>query len=315
MRVLVTGATGFVGRALCRDLARRGWWLRAAVRHEAPLPDGIETCIVGDIGPDTDWTAALEGVEGVVHLAARVHVLRERAPDPLAAFRRTNVEGTLALARAAARAGVGRLVFLSSVKALGERSTDAPLTDVSPPNPEDPYGISKCEAEAGLRQIAERLRMEVTILRPPLVYGPGVKGNFRALLKLVDWRVPLPFRAVANRRSLLYLGNLVDAIAVCLEAPAAANRSYLLRDGEDLSMPELLRRLAEALGRPAPMFAVPERVLRLGASCLGHGADAGRLLDSLTVDDSRIRHELGWKPPFSVAQGLAATAEWYRNDR
>jgi nucleoside-diphosphate-sugar epimerase len=272
---------------------------------------------VGDIGPGTDWAAALEGVDAVVHLAARVHVLRERARDPLAAFRQTNVEGTLQLARAAARAaaraGVGRLVFLSSVKALGERSPDGPLTDASPAGPEDPYGISKCEAEAGLRQIADRLQLEVTILRPPLVYGPGVKGNFHALLKLVDRRVPLPFKAVTNRRSLLFLGNLVDAIVLCLEAPTAANRTYLLRDGEDLSIPELLRRLAGALDRPAPLFAVPERALRLVAAGLGRGADAGRLLDCLTVDDSRIRGELGWNPPFSVAQGLAATAEWFRD--
>ncbi len=317
MRVLVTGATGFVGRALCQDLAQRGWQLRAAVRNEARnqarLLNGCEPCIVGDIGPDTDWTAALEGVEAVAHLAARVHVMRERVRDPLAAFREINVEGTLQLARAAARAGVGRFVFLSSVKVLGERSSNGPLTDASPPNPVDPYGVSKWEAEAGLREIGERSGMGVTILRPPLVYGPGVKGNFRILLKLVDRRVPLPFKAVTNRRSLLYLGNLVDAIAVCLEAPTAAKRTYLLRDGEDLSVPELLHRLAEALDRSAPLFAVPEAMLKLGASCLGRKAEIERLLGSLTVDDRCIRDELGWDPPFSVAQGLAATVAWYRD--
>lgn len=311
-RVLVTGATGFVGRALCQDLTRRGWEVRPAVRNEARLPGSGEPCIVGDIGPDTDWADALEGVDAVVHLAARVHVMRECDRDPLASFRQTNVEGTLRLARAAARAGVGRFVFLSSVKALGDATPSGPLTDASSPNPQDPYGISKCEAEMGLRRIAAEFGLKVVILRPPLVYGPEVKGNFRSLLKLVDWRVPLPLKAVANRRSLLYLGNLIDAIALCLENPAAANRSYLLRDGEDLSVGELVRRLAEALGRGAPLFAVPERVLRLMAAGLGRGAEAGRLLDSLTVDDRGIRGELGWKPPFSVEQGLAATAEWYR---
>ena len=181
MRVLVTGATGFVGRALCQDLARRGWPVRGAVRNQARLPEGCEPCMVGDIGPGTDWTEALEGVDAVAHLAARVHVMRERVQDPLVAFRRINVEGTLRLARAAARAGVGRFVFLSSVKALADASPDGPLTDASRPNPEDPYGISKCEAEVGLREIANQLHLDVVILRPPLVYGPGVKGNLRAL--------------------------------------------------------------------------------------------------------------------------------------
>ena len=183
MRVLVTGATGFVGRALCQDLRRRGWQVSAAIRNQARLPEGCEPRIVGDIGPNTNWTEALEGVDAVAHLAARVHVMRERSEDPLASFRQTNVEGTLQLARAAARAGVGRFVFLSSVKALGDVSPDGPLTDASPPHPKDPYGISKCEAEAGLREIANRLQLEVVILRPPLVYRHGVKGNFLTLLR------------------------------------------------------------------------------------------------------------------------------------
>ena len=315
MRVLVTGATGFVGRALCRDLARREWQVRAAVRNQARLPGSGAPCIVGDIGPGTDWTAALEGVDAVAHLAARVHVMRERAEDPLAAFRRTNVEGTLRLARAAARAGVGRFVFLSSVKALGDASPNGPLTGASPPNPEDPYGISKCEAESGLREIADQLRLEVVILRPPLVYGPGVKGNFRSLLNLVDRHVPLPLKAVANRRSLLFLGNLVDAIALCLEVSAAANRTYLLRDGEDLSTAELIRRLAAALGRRTALFPVPARLLKLGAGCVGRAAEARRLLGSLTVDDRPIRRELEWNPPFTVDEGLAETAAWFRATR
>ncbi len=315
MRVLVTGASGFVGRALCPALARRGWQVRAALRSQARLPEGCEPCILGDIGPGTDWTEALEGVDAVAHLAARVHVMRDRAEDPLAAFRRTNVEGTLRLARAAARAGVGRFMFLSSVKALGGANPNGPLTDASPPHPEDPYGISKCEAEAGLRQIASQLQLEVVILRPPMVYGPGVKGNFRALLKLVDRRVPLPLKAVANRRSLLGLGNLIDAIGLGLSHPAAPGGAFLLCDGEDLSTAELVRRLGTALGRRTALFPVPASLLKLGAGCVGRAAEARRLLGSLTVDDRPIRRELGWNPPFTVDEGLAETAAWFRAAR
>ena len=314
MRVLVTGATGFVGRALCRDLARRGWQVRAAVRNQARLPEGCAPCIVGDIGPGTDWTEALEGVDAVAHLAARVHVMRERATDPLAAFRRTNVEGSLRLARSAEAAGVRRLVFLSSVKVLGEATPDGPFTDSSPVNPRDPYGVSKREAETGLSELAARSGMEVAILRPPLVYGPGVKGNFLSLLRLIERGVPLPLAAIANRRSLLYLGNLVDAVDLCLSHDSAAGRTFLIRDGEDLSSAELARRLAAALGRRARLFPVPGAVLSLAASCLGRRAAAQRLLGSLTVDDRRIRSELGWQPPFTVDQGLTETAIWRREN-
>jgi len=315
MRVLVTGATGFVGWPLCQDLARRGWQVRAAVRNQARLPEGCEHCIVGDIGPATDWTEALEGVDAVAHLAARVHVMRERAEDPLASFRRTNVEGTLRLAGAAARAGVGRLVFLSSVKALADASPDGPLTDSSSPNPQDPYGISKYEAEAGLREIANQFHLEVVILRPPLVYGPGVKGNLRALLKLVDRRVPLPLGAVRNQRSLLGLGNLVDAIGLGLSHPAAPGGAFLLCDGDDLSTAELVRRLGAALGRRTALFPVPVSLLKLGAGCVGRAAEARRLLNSLTVDDRPIRQELEWKPPFTVDEGLAEMVAWFRAAR
>ncbi len=311
MRVLVTGAGGFVGRALCRELLGRGHSVTAVVRGTEP-PEGCEARIVSDIGPDTDWSAALEGVDAVAHLAARVHVMRERVADPLAAFRRTNVDGTLRLARSAAVTGVRRLVFLSSVKVLGEATPDGPFTDSSPVNPQDPYGASKREAETGLSELAARSGMEVAILRPPLVYGPGVKGNFLSLLRLIDRGVPLPLAAIANRRSLLYLGNLVDAVDLCLSHDGAAGRTFLIRDGEDLSSAELGRRLAAALGRRARFFSLPEGVLRLAANCIGRRAAAQRLLGSLTVDDRRIRSELDWQPPFTVDQGLAETAIWWR---
>lgn len=312
MRVLVTGATGFVGRALCAALLNHTRQVVAVARKRGEWPEGCDTRLLADIGPDTDWTEALDGVDAVVHLAARVHVMRESAAEPLAAFRRTNVAGTLRLARSAAQAGVRRLVFLSSVKALGESSPDGALTDASRPKPRDPYGVSKWEAEQGLAQVARESAMEIVILRPPLVYGPGVKGNFRALVRLLDRGVPLPLGAIRNRRSLLYLGNLVDAIALCLAHDAAAGKTYLIRDGEDLSTPDLARRLAAALGRPARFFPLPGAVLRLAAGCLGRTAEAERLLGSLVLDDGAIRRDLGWRPPFTLEAGLGATARWFR---
>ncbi len=222
------------------------------------------------------------------------------------------MDGTLRLARSAAAAGVRRLVFLSSVKVLGDVTSDDPFTDSSPANPQDPYGVSKREAEIGLSELTARSGMEVAILRPPLVYGSGVKGNFLSLLRLIERGVPLPLAAIANRRSLLYLGNLVDAVDLCLSHDGAAGRTFLIRDGEDLSSAELARRLAAALDRRAPLFSLPDGVLRLAANCIGRRAAAQRLLGSLTVDDRRIRSELDWQPPFTVDQGLAETAIWWR---
>ncbi len=315
MWILVTGATGFVGRALCGELVARGHHVRAALRRDVDLPTGCERRVVGEIGPETDWRGALDGIDAVAHLAARVHVMRETAADPLAAFRRTNVDGTLRLAQSAAQAGVRRFVFLSSVKILGDASPAGPLIESSPAKPRDPYGVSKWEAEQGLAQVARESAMEIVILRPPLVYGPGVKGNFRALGRFLDRGVPLPLGAIRNRRSLLYLGNLVEAIDLCLSHDAAAGKTYLIRDGEDLSTPDLARRLAAALGSRARLFPVPGAVLRLAAGCHGRKAEAERLLGSLTVDERQIRQELGWRPRFTVEQGVAYTAAWFRSSR
>lgn len=312
MRVLVTGANGFVGQALCSELLRRDCQVVAAVRRGTGLVEGCERRVVGQIGPDTDWSEALRGIDVVVHLAARVHVMREHAADPLAAFRRTNVEGTLRLARAVAQAGIRRFVFPSSVKVLGEASPEGPFTDNSPPRPQDPYGVSKWEAEQGLAEVAGRSAMEVVILRPPLVYGPGVKGNFLSLLRLVDRGIPLPLGRIGNHRSLLYLGNLVDAISLCLSSPAAADKTFLLCDGEDLSTTNLARRLAAALGRRTALFPLPESLLWITARCVGRRDEATRLLGSLTMDDRRIRAELAWEPPYTVNEGLAQTVAWFR---
>lgn len=307
--VLVTGANGFIGQALCDILAASGRRVRKAVRRAIPgLSDAVA---VGDIGPDTDWRTALEGVNSVVHLAARTHVLRETATDPLAEYRKTNVSGTERLARSAAACGVRRFVFLSSVKVNGERTTARPYGEGDTPLPEDAYGISKWEAEQALFRIAAGTGLEGVVLRPPLVYGPGVKGNFLRLMNLVACGVPLPLGAVANRRSLISTGNLAGAIIQALDAPQAAGRTYLVSDGEDVSTPDLVRGLARALGVKPRLLSFPLAALGLAATLAGKRAELARLTGSLQVDSSRIRSELGWRPSFALAQGLDQTARWY----
>lgn len=309
--ILVTGAAGFVGRILCDALAARGRNPRRAVRTPDPAcPDAVA---VGDIGSGSGWHAALEGVRDVVHLAARTHVLRETAPDALAEYRRVNVAGTERVARAAAARGVRRLVFASSVKVNGESTGARPYTEDDAPRPEDPYGISKWEAEQALARVASETGLEVVVLRPPLVYGPGVRGNFLRLMDLVARGTPLPLAAIENRRSLLYAGNLADAIIQVLASPQAAGRTYLVSDGEDVSTPVLVRALARALGVKPRLVPVPLAALRFAATLAGRGAELARLAGSLQVDSSRIRRDLGWAPRFGLAQGLEPTARWYHS--
>jgi nucleoside-diphosphate-sugar epimerase len=309
MKVLVTGATGFVGRALCAELVRHGAAVRGAVRHQdctARLDARAEGVVVGSIGAATDWTAALTGCDAVVHLAARVHVMRGEASETVALFREVNTEGTLNLARQAASAGLKRFIFVSSIKVNGEGS-DSAYRETDPPGPEDAYAVSKWQAEQGLRTIAHENRMEVVILRPPLVYGPGVKANFLQLIKALGSGWPLPLGGIRNRRSLLYLGNLVDAIRLCLEHPAAAGQTFLIDDGAPVSTPELVRALADAMGRPAWLIPVPVVLLELAGRLVGKRETIARLKASLWVDSSTIHDCLGWTPPFSMADGLAAT--------
>lgn len=311
MKVLVTGATGFVGRAFIEEAIRRQWQVRATLRQEAGLPGSCERCITGEIGPGTDWSEALKGCDTVVHLAARVHVMQESAADPLAIFRSINTETTLNLARQAADAGIRRFVFVSTIKVNGEgRSTSYSETDAVAP--QDAYAISKWEAEQGLREIAARTGMEVVILRPPLVYGVGVKANFLRLMQIVDKGWPLPFGSISNRRSLIYLGNLVNATAMCLTHPAAANKTFLVSDGEKVSTPDLILRLAAALGRPARLVAVPPTLLGLAGALVGKRQAVDRLLGSLTGDSTLIRKELDWAPPFSMEQGLNEMVDWFK---
>lgn len=311
--VVVTGANGFVGRAVGRRLAAAGHAVHGAVRRNAALPEGVTPVAGPVLSREADWRPVLDGMEAVVHLAARVHVMKDDAADPLAAFRAVNVAGTRALAEQAAATGVRRFVFVSSVKALGDGRADGrPYSEADAPAPRDPYGVSKWEAEQALREIAGRTGMEVVVVRPPLVYGPGVKGNFAALLRLVARGVPLPFGAIGNRRSLIGVENLADALRLCLEHPQAAGETFLVRDGEDVSTPDLVNRLAGAFGRPARLVPVPPAVLRLGLGVLGKGAAADRLLGSLTVDDARLRSRLGWTPPLTLDEGLARTVAAFR---
>jgi len=313
-RILVTGAGGFVGRALCAALRQEQFTAIAALRQ---IPGGTglaQEIAVGDLGPDTDWQAALQGVGCVVHLAARTHVLNDRSADPLAEYRRINVAATEHLARQAARSGVRRFVFLSSIKVNGESTGPRPYSERDDPRPEDAYGISKCEAEDALRAIGSATGMEIVILRPPLVYGPGVKGNFLQLLKAVAKGLPLPLASINNRRSLVYVGNLVDAIIACIRSPAATGRTFLVSDGEDLSTPEMIRRLAMAMGRSPRLLPCPPALLALPARLLGREAAFRRLSGSLAVDSSLLRKTLGWQPRYSVNQGFSETVQWYHQD-
>ncbi|MEI6150086.1 MAG: SDR family oxidoreductase [bacterium] len=314
--VLVTGASGFIGRALCSRLVACGVRAAGTVRASstaARLPPGVKPVVTGTIDPATDWAAALSGVDTVVHLAARVHVMHDRAIDPVEAYRQANTLTTDALARQAAKR-VRRLVFLSSAKVNGEgRST--PYTESDTPAPEDPYGISKWQAESNLRQTARETGLEVVIIRPPLVYGPEVKANFHQLLRMVNCGLPLPFAQVRNARSLVFVGNLVDAICTCATHPKAAGQTFFVRDGEDVSTPELIRRMATALERPAHLFSVPPPLLRLMGALTGRTVALERLLGSLSIDDALIRRELGWAPPFTMAQGLKETAVWFQQSQ
>jgi nucleoside-diphosphate-sugar epimerase len=314
MKILITGASGFVGTALVQRLVKAPRFeIVAAVRQ--PASDhcsNIKFARIEDIAPATDWGDALKDVAVVIHTAARVHVMRDTVADPLAEFRRVNVKATLNLARQAAAAGAHRFVFISTIKVNGEGTcTGAPYLADDEPAPVDPYGISKAEAERGLRALAVETGLDVVIIRSPLVYGPGVKGNFLSMMRWLYKGVPLPFGAIHNRRSLVALDNLVDLIVTCVKHPAAANQTFLVSDDDDLSTTELCWRMGEALGKPARLLPVPAWVLMAGAALLGKRALSQRLCGSLQVDISKTKGLLGWSPLVSVNEGLRGAAQHF----
>jgi UDP-glucose 4-epimerase len=318
MRVLVTGPSGFVGSRLLQLLASNNSLevIAAARRKSFDSPVAVRQLTGCELSSSMDWAAHLVGVNVIVHTAARVHVMNDTVADPLEAFRAVNVDGTLRLAEQAANAGVQRFVFISSVKVNGEGTTktSAYSPDLAPA-PLDPYGVSKMEAEAGLREIAQRTGMEVVIIRPVLVYGPGVKANFLKMMQWLDKGIPLPFGSIDNSRSLVALENLVDLIVVCLDHPNAANQTFMVSDGEDLSTSDLLRKMARALNKPARLIPVPAWFLQVGARTLGKADLSQRLCGSLRVDISKTRSLLGWKPPASVETALKATAIHFQESR
>ena len=314
MRVLLTGASGFVGRSVLGRLSSRTSIEVVAITRSplVGLPISVTSLQIVGVESQEDWHPALAGVDAVIHCAARVHVMNDVEVDPLSEFRKVNVEGTLNLARQAALTGVRRFIFVSSIKASGEETVlNVPYSADAQAFPIDPYGVSKLEAEQGLLNLAAETGMEVVIIRPVLVYGPGVKANFLSMMHWLHRGVPLPLGAVHNKRSLVALDNLVDLMVTCIDHPAAANQIFLASDGEDLSTTELLRRMGMALGKPARLLPVPSWLIKSGAAILGKQALAQRLCGSLQVDINKNRELLGWVPPVSVDEALRRTAEHF----
>lgn len=310
----VTGANGFVGRALCSEAVRRGFVVRGITRSPCILPAGVENVAVGNVDGNTEWGGALAHCDVVIHLAARVHIMHDKSRDPLTEFRRVNTQGTIQLAHSAVAVGVRRLVNVSSIGVNGPSTRDdLEFTDLDTPDPHNPYSVSKWEAEQALQRIHETGRIEVVTVRPPLIYGPGVGGNFLRLLGAVYRGIPLPLGLTRNFRDLLFVGNLADFLLVCACHSAANGNTYLVSDGTPVSTHALLRGLARALGVQSRLFPVPPFLLQTLGNMTGYTAEFERLLSSLRVDSSKVCRELNWYPPYTLREGLQATADWYRS--
>lgn len=307
MKVLVTGASGFVGQHLVKELQLQNIRVMSVGRNKS-TSQADDFYVVKDFSDASAWQAPLAGCDVVIHLAARVHVMKEKSPNPLDEFRQVNVNGTLTLAKQAEKAGIKRFIYVSSVKVNGEFTRDnIGFGETDTPSPEDAYGVSKLEAEDGLISLANETNMEVVIIRPPLVYGSGVKANFFSLIKLVKRGVPLPLGAINNKRSFLYVENLVSLIFCCIRHPAAANQIFLVSDGCDLATPELIQRIASALDVKTRLIPIPQSIIELIAKLMGKKNLAQRLCGNLQVDISKARQLLNWQPPFTVDEGLKKT--------
>ncbi len=316
MKVLVTGANGFIGKALCKKLLQQGWSVKGAVRSSKAAENLIpetEPAIVGEIGPDTDWAKALHGIDVAVHLAARVHVLAEAGTGYLKRYRTVNTAGTEKLARSAAGLKIKRLVYLSTIKVNGESSRNRPFAAEDEARPEDPYAFSKWEAEQCLKRVSKETGLEHIVVRPPLVYGPGVKANFLRLIEWVDRGIPLPFASLRNSRSLVGLSNLTDLLSVCLAHPDAAGRVFFVSDGNDVSTPELIGLIASSLGKRPRLFSCPQILLRSAAALTRKKGEYERLTGSLRIDISAAKNVLGWEPRVSLSDGIDETVRWYRS--
>lgn len=314
--LLVTGGNGFIGKNLCYSLVQKNHVVRSAVRRadvSGRSSIKAEEVIIGNIGPDTNWQDALKDVDVVIHLAARVHVLKETAADSMSEFRKTNVAGTEHLAKEAAFKGVKRFIYISSIGVNGNKTKGCCFSEESAINPYDSYTLSKWEAEQILQQIAKDTGLELVILRPPLVYGPSAPGNFARLISLVQSGLPLPLGSVKNIRSFIYIKNLVDAIVTCITHPDAAGKTFLVSDGQDISTSNLIKMIASAMGKRPRLLPFPPALLKVMGWFSGKSAEMQRLAGSLCIDSSRIRKVLGWNPPFTVEEGIYETVKWYRS--
>lgn len=307
--ILVTGASGFIGRNLCKELLRRGWKVKGLIRRNSKnaLPEGVEPIEIDSIDQVVNWDDILSKTDVVIHLAGRSHIIKERAENPIYEFRKINVLGTERLAAASVRAGVRRLIFLSSIGVNGESTKDSFFSEEDQPNPNNAYSLSKWEAEKALYRVAQNSKLEIVVLRPPLVYGMNSPGNFDRLIQLIRSGLPLPFDSLENRRSFIYVGNLVDAIIKCIEHPDAANQTFLVSDGQDVTVTDLINMLASAMGKKVRFFSFPRGILKAVCRLIGKSRELDKLTQTLVINSCKIRNLLGWKPPFTIEQGIKET--------